>query len=47
MQIKKLSRDQIETMMDYARSKNSPKVISFLLDYIKTHYNTIEEDYEL
>lgn len=47
LQIKKLSRDQIETMMDYARSKNSPKVISFLLDYIKTHYNTIEEDYEL
>lgn len=47
LEIKSLSKDQIETMLDYTRSRNSPKMIAFLLNYIKNNYASVEEDYEL
>lgn len=47
LQIKSLSKDQMAIMLDYAITKHSPKMIAYLLDYIKNNYQSEEEDYEL
>ncbi len=47
LQTKTLSKEEIEKMLDYARGKNSPKIIAYLLNYIKDHYKKTEDDYEL